>query len=85
MSIRLEKATSRGRFSRGSLTLGTKIALISLGVRDKLIEDVLGSSINAHSYLMAERLTKKMEAPPQEDGASRDGTTILYCTPSSQI
>jgi len=40
MSIRLERVTSRGRFSQGSLAFGTKIAWISLGVRDKSVEGV---------------------------------------------
>jgi len=40
MSIRLERVTSRGRFSQGSLAFGTKIAWISLGDRDKFFEDL---------------------------------------------
>lgn len=39
MSIRLERVTSRGRFSQGSLTLGTRIPWVGLGDRDKFIED----------------------------------------------
>jgi len=41
------------------MTLGTKMARIGFGDRDKLTEDELDCSKNANSYLTAERLTEK--------------------------
>jgi len=41
VSIKAEKVTSRGRFSQGSFALGTKMAWMDLGDRDKLIEEGL--------------------------------------------
>ena len=39
-----------------SMTLGTRIAWVGLGDRDKLIEDVLDCSMNVNSYLTADLL-----------------------------
>ena len=55
MSIRLDNVTSRGRFNKGSFALGTRMAWIGLGDRDKLIEDLFDSSINANPYWMADQ------------------------------
>jgi len=40
VSIKAEKVTSRGRFSRGSLALGMGMAWIGFGDRDKSVGDV---------------------------------------------
>jgi hypothetical protein len=55
ISIRPERITSSGRFSQDSFTLGTRMARISLGDRDRSVEDLLVFSIM--TYLARDSIT----------------------------